>query len=460
MERQDNITSGIRLRRLNRIMIAITVALAVALLLVCFSTIRSFRNLEQTTDRYIRARQDAADMQAGSDYLTDRVRTFIVTGNRSCAEDFFYEIETTRRRDIAIESMDASLSGSDTARYLSEALRASNELAAIEIYAMRLAVEGNGFSLAEFPAALRDVALSAEDLALSPEQQLSRAQEMVFDETYQAYKQSIRDNIALCEQALIGETEGSQQESSRHMEAALTAQALLIAVVVLVVATMVVYIARLVIRPAAALVDAISQERPAEELGAFEMRFLSRTFNTALRESRQHQEDLSYKASHDSLTGLLNRGAFEKARTVTRGRAQAMFIFDIDRFKAFNDEFGHDMGDRVLQKVARVLRSNFREEDYVCRFGGDEFTVLMVHVTGAMRPLVERKLAAIRAALRDTADGLPVITLSIGVAFSDRPAPTDDILKDADTALYQTKDRGKDGFTFYGDGSEPQPKQA
>ena len=114
------------------------------------------------------------------------------------------------------------------------------------------------------------------------------------------------------------------------------------------------------------------------------------------------------------------------------------------------------MGDRVLQKVANAIQNNFREEDYVCRFGGDEFTVIMVHATSAMRSLVEAKIESIRETLRNTSDGLPVITLSIGVAFSDRPDPTDDILKDADTALYATKERGRDGYTFYGDGGKGQ----
>ena len=87
----------------------------------------------------------------------------------------------------------------------------------------------------------------------------------------------------------------------------------------------------------------------------------------------------------------------------------------------------------------------------MCRYGGDEFTVIMVHATSEMRPMVETKLESIRSVLKNTDDGLPPITLSIGVAFSDRPDPTDDILKDADAALYLTKERGKDGYSFYGD---------
>ena len=451
MENRANKQEGFRLQRLNRIMVLAAVLLGIALVAASLSTNRSFSELEKATEGYIRARKDVADMQAGSDYLTDRVRTFIVTGDPDSAADFFYEVEVTRRRDLAVESMEAALSGSDGALYLSAALQASNQLAEIERYAMRLAAAGNGLDIGTLPAALRTVTLTAADEALSAEEKLVRAREMVFDVTYQTHKEDIRENLALCEQALIGETEAIQRKSTGRLENALTVQTLLIAIVVMLVILIVLYNAHLIIRPVDALVKAIEEDRPAKESGAYELRFVSRAYNEARAQSQENQEALAYKATHDALTGLFNRGAFEKARQTTRGRAQAMFIFDVDDFKGFNDTYGHDMGDRVLQKVARILAGNFRSEDYVCRFGGDEFTVLMVHATSAMRELVENKIENIREALRDTEDGLPRITLSIGVAFSDRPDPTDDILKDADTALYITKERGRDGYTFYGD---------
>ena len=451
MENRANKQEGFRLQRLNRIMVLAAVLLGIALVAASLSTNRSFSELEKATEGYIRARKDVADMQAGSDYPTDWVRTFIVTGDPDSAEDFFYEVEVTRRRDLAVESMEQTLSGSDGARYLSAALQASNQLAEIERYAMKLAAAGNGLDIGTLPAALGTVTLTAADEALSAEEKLVKAREMVFDATYQAYKEDIRENLALCEQALIGETEDVQKKSTDRLENALTAQTLLIAIVVMAVIFIVLYSAHLIIRPVNALVKAIEEKQLAEERGAYELRFVSRAYNEAYVQSQQNQEALAYKATHDALTGLFNRGAFEKAKQMTRGRAQAMFIFDVDHFKEFNDTYGHDMGDRVLQKVARILAGNFRTEDYVCRFGGDEFTVLMVHATSAMRELVENKIERIRETLRDTADGLPVITLSIGVAFSDRPDPTDDILKDADTALYVTKERGRDGYTFYGD---------
>lgn len=451
MEKQPDHQGGIRLKRLNGIMIMTTIVLAAALALIAYSAIRGFNRLEEATGRYILARKDIADMQAGSDYLTDRVRTYIVTGDEKSAEDFFYEIEVTRRRDLAIESMESLLSGTDTVRYLTEALQKSNALAEIERYAMRLAAEGNGLKGDGVPAQLRVVQLTDADLALSKEEMLEKARELVFDETYQTYKQGIRDNTAACENILIGEMEGSHRETAQRLENALVLQSFLIVIVVIAVGFFVFCNARLVIQPIHSLVTAISEDTYAAEQGAYELRYVSRAYNEALKESMENQEQLAYKASHDALTELYNRGAFEKARKKTKGRAQAMFIVDVDRFKQFNDEYGHAVGDRVLQKVARALKNHFREEDYVCRYGGDEFTVIMVHATSEMRPMVETKLESIRSVLKDTGDGLPPITLSIGVAFSDRPDPTDDILKDADAALYMTKERGKDGYSFYGD---------
>lgn len=456
MAKPNGKQGGIRLRRMNWVMITITVALAVALFVTVFSTYRSFKNLEQATARYTLARTDTANMQAGSDYLTDRVRTFVVTGNVDSAEDFFREVEVTRRRDLAMESMESALSGTDTARYLGEALQASNRLAESERYAMALAASGYEIDPASLPNALRTVTLTAEDEALSGEERLKKAMDLVFDETYQTYKQTIRDDIARCEKALLGETEDARQRGSQQLGMALTVQALLLMLLVMVVIVIVLCNGRLVFQPIEALVQAINKDVTTEESGAHELRIVARAYNQALAENQQNQERLAYRATHDALTGLYNRGAFEQARQRTRGRAQAMLIIDVDRFKIFNDEYGHDMGDRVLQKVASAIQNNFREEDYVCRFGGDEFTVIMVHATSAMRSLVEAKIESIRETLRNTSDGLPVITLSIGVAFSDRPDPTDDILKDADTALYATKERGRDGYTFYGDGGKGQ----
>ena len=87
---------------------------------------------------------------------------------------------------------------------------------------------------------------------------------------------------------------------------------------------------------------------------------------------------LDYKASHDELTGVLNRSGYELLLSGIDFDSTCMILFDVDNFKNINDTFGHEVGDRVLERLARILKKQFRSEDYVCRIGGDEFVVFMV----------------------------------------------------------------------------------
>ncbi|MBR6467499.1 MAG: diguanylate cyclase, partial [Desulfovibrio sp.] len=103
------------------------------------------------------------------------------------------------------------------------------------------------------------------------------------------------------------------------------------------------------------------------------------------------------------------------------------------------------------QKVSRNLLQTFRAEDHVFRLGGDEFAVIMVYADSSMRDVVEQKMLRCNEQLSAPRDGLPAATLSVGVAFSDRKDPAGDIYKDADTALYLAKQRGRNGVAFYGD---------
>ncbi|MBQ4257732.1 MAG: GGDEF domain-containing protein, partial [Clostridia bacterium] len=130
-------------------------------------------------------------------------------------------------------------------------------------------------------------------------------------------------------------------------------------------------------------------------------------------------------------------------------RDNALLIIDLDKFKTINDQYGHDIGDRALCRVASLLQERFRAEDYICRIGGDEFAVIMVHADSSLGNLVKEKIRGINETLKIPQDGLPPLSLSVGVAFGDRGNPTEDIFKDADTALYRTKSVRPGGCEIY-----------
>ena len=128
----------------------------------------------------------------------------------------------------------------------------------------------------------------------------------------------------------------------------------------------------------------------------------------------------------------------------------ALVLVDIDDFKQVNDTYGHHVGDEVLKKVAGLLSGCFRSDDLVCRLGGDEFAVILMHARRLNPDVVVRKLEPATKRLLAGEDGIPPVTLSIGVAFRNEQDPEQDLYKEADIALYQVKNsQGKDGIAFY-----------
>ena len=176
-------------------------------------------------------------------------------------------------------------------------------------------------------------------------------------------------------------------------------------------------------------------------------------------------------AQHDSLTGLVNYGELTRllehalVRAGRRGSVVVAMFIDLDGFKAVNDTYGHAIGDVVLKEVARRVQGRLRREDALARLGGDEFVILLEEVTGregALR-VAQQSLDEIRGITE--ADGHPVkISASIGVASAHgrvgakRGAAA--LLADADQAMYQAKQGGKNGIAISADaqwGSAPAP---
>ena len=123
---------------------------------------------------------------------------------------------------------------------------------------------------------------------------------------------------------------------------------------------------------------------------------------------------------------------------------------DIDLFKGINDNYGHDVGDKVLVRVAHVLQESFRGADRVCRIGGDEFAVIMTGMTSDKKDLIRSRVAHAAAILGHSENDIPAVTISAGCAFSDQlSGPDEDLFKNADRALYAVKDGGRGDCSFY-----------
>ncbi len=165
------------------------------------------------------------------------------------------------------------------------------------------------------------------------------------------------------------------------------------------------------------------------------------------------EDELSYQAFHDSLTGLANKALFQDrlqhaaARIERTGGHLAVLFIDLDNFKTVNDSLGHAAGDELLTRVAEILVGCLRKVDTAARLGGDEFAVLVEDIKnhGDAAKLAERILVALRQPV--TAGGKDVsATVSIGITFDTPGITSDQLLRNADLAMYTAKEHGKNRF--------------
>jgi len=175
-----------------------------------------------------------------------------------------------------------------------------------------------------------------------------------------------------------------------------------------------------------------------------------------IRERRTYEERLTHQAFHDPLTGLPNRALFHDRLEVALSRRRSadaevgVLFLDLDRFKVVNDSLGHEVGDRLLEAVAERLRAVVRPEDTLARMSGDEFTVLIdevldvkdvEHVAGR---LIESLRAPFVVAGREIFVGV-----SIGIALGGVGVSPEDIVRDADLAMYRAKERGRRRYEVF-----------
>ncbi|MBM3789967.1 MAG: GGDEF domain-containing protein, partial [Acidobacteria bacterium] len=175
-----------------------------------------------------------------------------------------------------------------------------------------------------------------------------------------------------------------------------------------------------------------------------------------------NNRQLEALATQDGLTGLYNHRYFQEilarqfAQARRFGRPLSLIMLDIDRFKVFNDTYGHQFGDQVLKALAGILVRSVRQTDIVARYGGEEFSVLLVDTDRTGSALVAEKLrkSVEELVINRGPDQVARVTISLGVASMTGKTPgTGELIRSADNSLYEAKGRGRNRVVVSEDAS-------
>ena len=439
---------GIRIHRLSLIMLALAVITSAVLYMSMHMTTVINDETADLTNLLGRYRSDAYELQIASDYLTDKIRCFVVTGKKQYLDEYFEEANVTKRREKAIGELENHRKDSPSVKSIKEAMVDSVDLQNLEYYAARLAVEAYNRNLSEYPDEIKAVELSETDKAKTSSQKKDAAINAVFGSEYYKAKESISSHMNTCLKDLSEELSLEQAVISEKLRNQVFIEHVLTIVLIILMFLLVAITLKMVVLPLRESVKLIRKEKDLPLKGAYEVRFLAKTYNLMHHTNLKSFEKLNFEATHDELTGLYNRRGYDFLLENIDIETCALILIDLDEFKQINDKYGHDIGDKILIKVSGILNNSFRNRDYICRFGGDEMAVIMIHADESMKALIENKVIEMNQILKENEEGLPPISISVGVAFGKEGITIDELFKNADKALYEVKENGRNGVVF------------
>lgn len=452
MKKLKNISKkGVSLKVLNYIMLAMAIIITVVLSIAMSQTTVIYEQTHASTQNAFSLRKSAYELQQASDYLTEQIRFFVTSGDKTYLDNYFREANETKRRDHALNVLEEYRGQTAAFENLNEAMKESMSLMNDEYYAARIAVAAYGNNISDYPEEIRNIELPARIMAMSSDEKKVEAEKAVFGKEYQNKKDIISSHMQTCLTELENDMENEQASMASMMKDQVTGEHILTIILIIIMLLIVLLTTALVISPLQNCVEKIRNEEDIPIKGAYEIRFLAKTYNHMHHNNIKKKEKLTYEATHDKLTGLYNRRGYDFLMDNLDLENAALMLVDLDKFKEINDSYGHDIGDKILINVSDNIFGSFRSQDYICRIGGDEMAVIMINADNKLSKLIDTKIQKINKTLErgDEEEKLPPISVSVGVAFGDEGVTKDELFKRADEALYKAKERGRSGIAFY-----------
>ena len=448
----DKKIKGIKVKKLSFILIIIEAIFFVLSTICAIEVYANYRRVDQITDKYITIQREFSNMKSASDYLTDKSRQYVMTGNLVFAGAYYTELNENQRREKAVSNITEMISdtGDDAVALIEQAFEQSNLLIDDERHAMALTA-----SLLENPThmgAINDVMsyhLSEAEYNLTLTDRKDTANSLVFGEKYSEGKAIIRQNINSASDELLSVIDVYKNDCARKYYFSFVLLVVLLALSAVTFAVIAFTLIKFILVPLSVSIESIKSDQRIPSFISYELNYLAATYNDVFEENEQTKLDLQSKAERDELTGLLNRSAFNNLVNFYKkahGRL-ALLVIDVDHFKNVNDTRGHAMGDVALKKIASLLEESFRSNDFPIRYGGDEFVVIMAGLGPDNKDVIINKIQHMNDVLQNPDKDDAKLSLSVGIAFSENGF-SEGLFEKADEALYYTKEHGRCGYTF------------
>lgn len=443
MENRDIVVKGkgIKVNILSGIFIAIGVITMVAAIFAIKKIYDKYDEMMNSHQLVEIQREAAESFQEASDYLTDQSRKFAVTGDIKNAENYFEEINITKRREAANAMIEESHTLELESSLLNNAMELSETLAKQEIHAMKLASQAMKLEESKLPEDISSYELSEDELSLDSAGQQSLAIQLLYNSEYEDYKDQINWNIESAITLIKDESGTKYREDEADLILALNIATLFVFIMFILLMLIFIFNALLVVNPAEKFIDLLDKKERLPEIGGYELRKFARKYNDIYRSNKKNRELLREQGEVDDLTGTLKVGTLELVRhnLTQNNEPLGIMMIDIDNFRSIKEANGYDMADKVVAKVAGLFITSFKSSDYIIRTSQDEFEIFLLRMKQTDSDMLIGRIAEINEKLKDSSDGVVEASVSVGVSFSDN-GYTVEAERKADMALNSVKE--------------------
>ncbi|MCR4790881.1 MAG: GGDEF domain-containing protein, partial [Treponemataceae bacterium] len=326
----------------------------------------------------------------------------------------------------------------------------SDDVALMQAHAMKLVALANNLDFSLLNEELQIFYIPENELKLSKEAKLEKAREYVYGPEYQELFRNVQKYQELAKKGIINFSKTNQLESSHTLSVAILCLQIFSGLLITMIAIMILITYFMLIKPLDKFVECIKNDQPLENVRSKELGYLAKTYNRISEIREDNNMYLKEKAERDALTKLYNRQVFQQNASMLSRRDidLILILLDIDTFKHINDTYGHDIGDKIIIKSATLMRDYLGGDHDTYRVGGDEFVVFIRNKDTSYFEELKERIAEINEILQNPTDNLPPSSISAGIAYSES-GYSQDLYNNADSALYNTKENGRCGSSFY-----------